>query len=150
MAESQPFHSEVLQIDGEDIHFVHVRSPEPDATALMLSLARPSSFSEFQGLVGELTDPRAHAGDPADAFHVVIPSYPGVDGASWKSDWHPLRVAATFGELMARLGYDRYGVHGNDDGGALVAQEMSRLASDQVVGVHVLEHSIRDFFRKVI
>ncbi|MFX0580440.1 epoxide hydrolase family protein [Nocardia nepalensis] len=126
------------EIDGQKIHFVHVRSPEPDAMPLLLAHGWPSSFTEFLGLVGELTDPRAHGGDPADAFHVVIPSYPGVafSGPTRAASWHPVRIAATFNELMIRLGYDRYGVHGNDSG-ATIAPEMGRLAPEKVVGVHV-------------
>ncbi|MFQ6331018.1 epoxide hydrolase family protein [Nocardia sp. CWNU-33] len=126
------------EIDGQNIHFVHVTSPEPDATPLILLHGWPSSFTEFLGLVGELTDPRAHGGDPADAFHVVIPSYPGFafSGPTQVAGWHPVRMAAAFNELMDRLGYDCFGVHGND-GGAIVAPEMGRLAPDQVIGVHV-------------
>ncbi|WP_067721978.1 epoxide hydrolase family protein [Nocardia yamanashiensis] len=128
------------QIDGQRIHFVHVRSPEPDATPLLLAHGWPSSFTEFLGLVGELTDPRAHGGDPADAFHVVIPSYPGYafSGPTREAGWHPVRMATAFNELMDRLGYDRYGVHGND-GGAIVAPEMGRIAPDRVIGVHVTQ-----------
>ncbi|MBF6183391.1 epoxide hydrolase family protein [Nocardia otitidiscaviarum] len=126
------------EIDGQRVHFVHVRSPEPDATALMLTHGWPSSFVEFLGLVAELTDPRTHGGDPADAFHVVIPSHPGFafSGPTTRVGWTSERIAATYVELMARLGYDRYGVHGND-AGALVAPELGRIAPDQVIGVHV-------------
>jgi pimeloyl-ACP methyl ester carboxylesterase len=126
------------EIDGQNIHFVHVKSPEPDATPLMLTHGWPSSFTEYLGLVGELTDPRSHGGDPADAFHVVIPSYPGFafSGPTHTAGWNPMRMAAAFNELMSRLGYDRFGVHGND-GGAIVSPEMGRLAPDKVLGVHV-------------
>jgi pimeloyl-ACP methyl ester carboxylesterase len=126
------------EIDGQNVHFVHVRSPEPDATPLLLAHGWPSSFTEYLGLVEELTDPRAHGGDPADAFHVVIPSYPGFtfSGPTDRVGWTSERTAAAFNELMSRLGYDRYGVHGND-AGALVVPEMGRLAPDNVVGVHV-------------
>ncbi|WP_406236559.1 epoxide hydrolase family protein [Nocardia sp. NBC_01009] len=126
------------EIDGQNIHFVHVRSPEPDATPLLLVHGWPSSFTEFLGLIDELTDPRTHGGDPAHAFHVVIPSYPGFafSKPADRAGWHPVRVAAVFNGLMARLGYDRFGVHGND-GGAIVAPEMGRLAPDKVIGVHV-------------
>ncbi|WP_433727489.1 epoxide hydrolase family protein [Nocardia sp. CA-129566] len=126
------------EIDGQKIHFVHVRSPEPDAMPLLLAHGWPTTFTEFLGLVGELTDPRAHRGDPADAFHVVIPSYPGFafSGPTRTAGWHPVRIAAVFNELMIQLGYDRYGVHGNDSG-ATVAPEMGRLAPENVVGVHV-------------
>ncbi|NGN62299.1 epoxide hydrolase [Streptomyces sp. A7024] len=126
------------EIDGQNIHFVHVRSPEPDATPLLLGHGWPSSFVEYLGLVGELTDPRAHGGDPADAHHVVIPSYPGYafSGPTHDIGWTPTRMAAAFNELMIRLGYDRFGVHGND-GGAIVGPEMARLAPDRVRGLHL-------------
>ncbi|WP_329405102.1 epoxide hydrolase [Nocardia vinacea] len=128
------------EIDGQTIHFVHVTSPEPDAMPLLLAHGWPSSFTEFLGLVGELTDPRAHGGDPSDAFHVVIPSYPGFafSGPTHTAGWRPTRMAAAFDELMNRLGYDRYGVHGNDCG-AIVAPELGRFAPDRVVGVHVTQ-----------
>ncbi|MGW4241413.1 epoxide hydrolase family protein [Nocardia sp. NPDC004722] len=128
----------VTEIDGQRIHFVHVVSPEPDATPLLLASGWPSSFTEFLGLVAKLTDPRSHAGDPASAFHVVIPSYPGhgFSGPSRVPGWPPGRTAAIYHDLMLRLGYDRYGVHGNEIG-ASVAPEMGRLAPEQVIGVHV-------------
>ncbi|MEU6587246.1 epoxide hydrolase family protein [Nocardia sp. NPDC046763] len=128
----------ITEIDEQRIHFVHVISPEPDATPLLLVPGWPSSFTEFLGLVPKLTDPRSHAGDPASAFHVVIPSYPGYafSGPARVPGWRPVRTAAVYHELMLRLGYDRYGVHGNDVG-AIIAPEMGRLAPEQVIGVHV-------------
>ncbi|GAA5104717.1 epoxide hydrolase family protein [Nocardia iowensis] len=120
----------VTEIDGQSIHFVHVRSANPDATALMLTHGWPSSFVEFLGLVEGLTD----------QFHVVIPSYPGFafSGATHDTGWGARRIAAAFTELMRRLGYERYGVHGND-GGAIVSPEMGRLAGERVLGVHVTQ-----------
>ncbi|WP_214317862.1 epoxide hydrolase family protein [Nonomuraea sediminis] len=117
------------EIDGQNVHFVHVRSADPDAIPLMLLHGWPSSFTEYVGLVDELT---------ASGFHVVIPSYPGFafSGPTTEPGWHPVRMAAAFNELMSRLGYDRFGVHGND-AGAIIAPEMGRLAPDRVIGVHV-------------
>ncbi|HEY3506490.1 MAG TPA: epoxide hydrolase [Actinocatenispora sp.] len=125
-------------IDGQTIHFVHVRSPEPDATPLMLTHGWPNTFTEYLDLVGPLTDPRSYGGDPADAFHVVIPSYPGFafSGPTTQAGWTPERMARAFAELMRRLGSDRYGVHGND-GGAIVSPYVGRVDPDRVIGVHV-------------
>ena len=125
-------------IDGQTIHFLHVRSQEPGALPLILSHGYPGSFLDFVGLIGPLTDPRAHGGDPADAFHVVIPSLPGFGFSTpvLESGWEASRTARAFAELMARLGYERYGVHGYDIG-AGVSGELPKSAPDAVVGVHV-------------
>ena len=128
----------LTEIEGQRIHFLHVRSPEPDALPLMLVHGWPGSFVEFLDVIGPLADPAAHGGDPADAFHLVVPSIPGfgwsspLAGTGWTSD----RVAGAFVELMARLGYERYGVQGGDYG-AIVAPAMGRRAPDAVAGVHV-------------
>lgn len=125
-------------IDGQDIHFLHVRSPEPDAMPLVLVHSWPGSFVEFANMIGPLTDPRAYGGNPVDAFHVVAPSIPGfgfsvpVREVGWTSG----RTARAFAELMRRLGYERYGAHGGDIG-AGVAGSMSPVDPDRVVGVHV-------------
>ena len=105
-------------IDGQTIHFLHVRSPEPDALPLILTHGWPGSFVEFLDLIGPLTDPRAHGGDPADAFHVVIPSLPGFGFSSplAETGWELARTAKAWVELMRRLGYERYGAHGGDIG----------------------------------
>ena len=125
-------------IDGTNLHFLHIRSPEPAATPLLLLHGWPGSVVEFLELVGPLTDPAAHGGDPADAFHLVIPSLPGFgfSGPVAEPSLSYGRIAAVLVELMARLGYDRYGVQGGDVG-AFVAPEVGRLAPGQVVGVHV-------------
>jgi epoxide hydrolase len=126
------------EIDGQLIHFLHVESSEPNAMPLMLIHGWPGSFVEFIDLIGPLTDPVAHGGDPADAFHVVIPSVPGhgfsvpLSAPGWNHD----RIAAAFVTLMARLGYDRYGVQGGDIG-AFLAPLMGRLDPEHVSGVHV-------------
>jgi pimeloyl-ACP methyl ester carboxylesterase len=125
-------------IDGQTVHFLHVRSPEPDALGLVLTHGWPNSFVEYLELIGPLTNPRAHGGDPADAFHVVVPSIPGFafSGPTFEPGWNRYRTARAWVELMNRLGYDRYGTHGND-AGAYIAPEVGRLAPDEVVGVHV-------------
>jgi pimeloyl-ACP methyl ester carboxylesterase len=125
-------------VDGVNLHFLHVRSPEPEATPLLLIHGWPGSVVEFQELIGPLTDPRAHGGDPADAFHVVVPSIPGhgFSGPLAETGWNHGRIAGAFVELMARLGYDRYGAQGGDIG-AFEAPLVGRLAPGQVIGVHV-------------
>ncbi|GAA3619457.1 epoxide hydrolase [Nonomuraea rosea] len=125
-------------IDGANVHFLHVRSAEPDATPLMLIHGWPGSVVEFLDLIGPLTDPVAHGGAAADAFHLVIPSLPGYgfSGPLPGTGWTDGRTAAALTELMARLGYDRYGVQGGDVG-AFLAPLMGRAAPENVVGVHV-------------
>jgi pimeloyl-ACP methyl ester carboxylesterase len=125
-------------IDGQTVHFLHVRSPEPGATPLMLIHGWPGSFVEFLDLIGPLSDPRAHGGDPADAFHLVIPSIPGHAFSRPLSapGWNRRRIATAFAELMGRLGYERYGVQGGDEG-AFIGPEMGRVDPHHVVGVHV-------------
>jgi hypothetical protein len=106
-------------IDGQQIHFLHVRSPEPHALPLILTHGWPSSPVEFLALIGPLTDPAAHGGDPADAFDLVIPSLPGYGFSTPVSEpgWGNLfRVAQAWAQLMARLGYERYAIHGTDVG----------------------------------
>jgi epoxide hydrolase len=125
-------------IDGQNVHFLHVRSPEPYALPLILTHGWPNSVVEYLGLVGPLTDPRAHGGDPADAFDVVVPSLPGFaySGPTTEAGWDAQRTAKAWAELMRRLGYARYGAHGND-AGAIVAPLQGRLDHDHVIGVHV-------------
>ncbi|HCU52620.1 MAG TPA: epoxide hydrolase [Micromonosporaceae bacterium] len=125
-------------IDGQRIHFLHVRSPEPDAFPLVLTHGWPGSIVEFLDLIGPLTDPRSHGGDPADAFHVVIPSLPGFgfSGPTADGGWDRARIGRAWAELMRRLGYERYGAQGGDIGGA-VSPELGRADPDRVVGVHV-------------
>ncbi|MGC4996895.1 epoxide hydrolase family protein [Streptomyces sp. DT195] len=125
-------------IDGANVHFAHIRSPEPDATPLIITHGWPGSFAEFERIAGPLTDPRAHGGDPADAFHLVLPSIPGFgfSGPTRESGWEYRRVAAAFAELMDRLGYDRYGAQGGD-WGAAVSRELGRVHPERVIGVHL-------------
>lgn len=128
------------EIQGANIHFIHVRSPEPDALPLLLTHAWPSSIAEFLDVIGPLSDPRSHGGDPADAFHLVIPSVPGFgfSGSSLDAGWSIARIAKAWTELMHRLGYDRYGVHGSDCG-ALVSREMGLQHAEGLLGLHVLQ-----------
>jgi pimeloyl-ACP methyl ester carboxylesterase len=126
------------EIDGQNVHFLHVRSPEPDALALILTHGWPGSVVEFLKVIGPLTDPAAHGGDPADAFHLVIPSLPGFgfSGPPREAGWNTGRTAVAWAQLMSRLGYERYGAQGGDLG-SFVAPELGRAATEQVVGVHV-------------
>jgi pimeloyl-ACP methyl ester carboxylesterase len=125
-------------IDGANLHFAHVRSPEPDATPLIITHGWPGSIVEFTEVAGPLSDPRAHGGDPADAFHLVIPSIPGfgLSGPTRQTGWEFQRVAAAFAELMERLGYRRYGAQGGD-WGAAISRELGRTRPDQIIGVHL-------------
>ncbi|MEU9716904.1 epoxide hydrolase family protein [Streptomyces sp. NPDC047976] len=125
-------------IDGARVHFAHVRSPEPDALPLLMTHGWPGSYVEFLKVAGPLTDPRAHGGDPADAFHLVLPSIPGFgpSGPTTETGWEFKRVARAFGVLMERLGYDAYGVQGGD-WGAAVSRELGRVRPGNVVGVHL-------------
>jgi pimeloyl-ACP methyl ester carboxylesterase len=125
-------------IDGANVHFLHVRSREPHALPLLLTHGWPGSIVEFLNAIGPLTDPRAHGGDPADAFHLVIPSIPGygLSGPTREPGWTTGRVARAWAELMARLDYQRYGAQGGD-WGAFVSPELGRVDPDHVIGVHV-------------
>jgi hypothetical protein len=122
-------------IDGQTIHFAHLRSPEPD---LILTHGWPNTFLEYLDLADPLTNPRAHGADPTDAFHLVIPSLPGFgfSGPTTQPGWDARRTAHAWAELMARLGYRGYGAHGND-AGAIVAPLQGRVDPDHVLGVHV-------------
>jgi pimeloyl-ACP methyl ester carboxylesterase len=126
------------EIDGQHLHFLHVPSPEPDALPLVLTHGWPGSIVEFLDVIGPLTDPRAHGGDPADAFHLVIPSLPGFgfSGPTREPGWHTTRIAKAWAELMHRLGYDRYAAQGGDFG-ALITPDLGRVDPDHVVGLHV-------------
>ncbi|MBB5131906.1 pimeloyl-ACP methyl ester carboxylesterase [Thermocatellispora tengchongensis] len=125
-------------IDGQNVHFLHVRSPEPDALPLILTHGWPGSVFEFLDVIGPLTDPRAHGGDPADAFHLVIPSIPGygLSGPTCDTGWDVRRIAAAWAELMDRLGHHRYGAQGGD-WGSVISRELAVLAPDKVAGVHL-------------
>ncbi|KAB2340777.1 epoxide hydrolase family protein [Actinomadura rudentiformis] len=128
----------ITRIDGVDVHFLHVRSPEPNALPLLLAHGWPGSVVEFLDVIGPLTDPRSHGGDPGDAFHLVIPSMPGFgfSGPVKETGWNIGRVAQAYKELMSRLGYEKYGTQGGDMG-AFVAPALGKAATENVVGVHV-------------
>ncbi|WP_307849397.1 epoxide hydrolase family protein [Qaidamihabitans albus] len=129
----------VTEIHGQRVHFLHVRSPEPDALPLVMVHGWAATFAEFLDVIDPLTDPRAHGGDPADAFHLVIPSPPGFafSGPTRKAgDANSDRYAEVTAELMARLGYDRYGAQGGDLG-SFVSPQLGRIDTEHVAGVHV-------------
>lgn len=128
----------VARIDGQRIHFLHVRSGAPGALPLILTHGWPGSVAEFVDIIGPLTDPGSHGGDPADAFHVVVPSVPGFGFSTplREPGWNHRRIALAWAELMRRLGYDRYGAQGGDTG-CVVSPELGRVAPDHVVGVHI-------------
>jgi pimeloyl-ACP methyl ester carboxylesterase len=130
-------------IDGQTIHFLHARSPEPDALPLVVSHGFPGSVAEFLGVIGPLTNPRAHAGDPGDAFHLVIPALPGFGFSSPLAGqgWTVARAASAWAELMLRLGYGRYGAQGGDLG-ALLAPELGHVDPERVVGIHLNAASV--------
>ena len=127
-------------IDGQTIHFLHVRSAEPDALPLLLLHGWPGSVLEFAGMIGPLTDPKAHGGDPSHAFHVVVPSLPGYgfSGPTAAPGWDSSRMARAFSTLMDRLGYQRWGAVGGDTG-ALVGRELGILAPAGLIGVHLMQ-----------
>jgi epoxide hydrolase len=125
-------------IDDQNVHFLHVRSPEPEALPLLITHGWPGSIVEFLDIIGPLTDPAAHGGDAADAFHIIAPSIPGFgfSGPTHETGWDTARVARAWATLMSRLGYERYGAQGGDTG-ALVSPELGRLDPDHVMGIHV-------------
>jgi pimeloyl-ACP methyl ester carboxylesterase len=124
--------------DALGIHFIHARSPEAGATPLVLTHGWPGSVVEFLEVIGPLTDPVAHGGDAADAFHVVAPSLPGY-GFSEKPSrpgWDVHRIARAWSELMTGLGYAHYGAQGGD-WGAMVTTSLGQQRPGEVIGVHV-------------
>ena len=125
------------EIDGQSIHFLHVRSREPNPLPLVLVHGYPGSFVDYVGLIGPLTDPRAHGGSAIDAFDVVIPSVPGFGFSVPVNEpgWHINRTTGAIAQLMERLGYGRYGAHGYDIG-AGIAGDLGKVAPDAIVGLH--------------
>jgi pimeloyl-ACP methyl ester carboxylesterase len=128
----------LAEADGQRIHAIHARSPEPDALPLLLVHGWPGSVAEFLDAIGPLTDPGAHGGDPRDAFHVVVPSLPGFgfSGPTATPGWHPRRIASAFADLMDALGYKRYGAQGGD-WGSVVSTNVADLKPEAVVGLHL-------------
>jgi pimeloyl-ACP methyl ester carboxylesterase len=126
------------EIDGISVHFLHVRSPEPGATPMILTHGWPGSFAEFTSVIGPLTDPRAHGGDPDTAFHLVVPSIPGFgfSGRPAEPGWDMVRIAAAWAELMRRLGYHSYVAQGGDLG-AWISLTLAGVDLPHVRGAHV-------------
>ena len=126
------------RIDGLDVHFVHQRSPEPDALPLVLVHGWPGSFVEFAHVIGPLADPVAHGGRAEDAFHVVAVSLPGFGFSDKPGErgYSPDRMAAMVATLMARLGYERYGAQGGD-WGSVVARFLAMDDTEHVAGLHL-------------
>jgi pimeloyl-ACP methyl ester carboxylesterase len=128
------------EIDGQTIHFLHVRSPHEGATPLILAHTYPGSFVDYLDMIGPLVDPVAHGGRAEDAFDVVVPDAPGFGFSQPVTDsgWTVGRVAAAYDTLMRRLGYESYGIHGSDNG-AMVARELGLLDPAGFLGLHVLQ-----------
>ncbi len=128
----------ITEIDGLDIHFIHVRSPHANALPLIMTHGWPGSFLEFVKLIGPLSDPESHGARAADAFDLVVPSMPGF-GFSARPQapgWNPERIAGAWEELMRRVGYERYVSQGGD-WGAVVTDVMGRHAPEGLAGIHV-------------
>jgi pimeloyl-ACP methyl ester carboxylesterase len=126
------------EIDGVDIHFIHVKSPHTGALPLIMTHGWPGSVIELLGTVGPVTDPTTHGGRAEDAFDLVLPSLPGYgfSGEPAETGWDPGRVARAWAELMRRLGYTRYVAQGGDLG-AIVTDVMGRQAPEGLVGIHM-------------
>jgi pimeloyl-ACP methyl ester carboxylesterase len=127
----------ITEIDGLDIHFMHIRSRHENALPLIVSHGWPGSVIEQLKIIEPLTDPTAHGGSAADAFHLVIPSMPGYgfSGKPTTTGWGPERIARAWATLMARLGYDRYAAQGGD-WGALIVDQMGVQAPKGLVAIH--------------
>ena len=127
----------MTEIDGVQIHFIHVRSPHEDAMPLVMTHGWPGSVIELLDVVGPLTDPAAHGASAGDAFHLVLPSIPGYGFSGEPSElgWNVGRVAKAWAELMRRLGYTRYVAQGGDVG-ASVTDAMARQAPTGLLGIH--------------
>ncbi|MDQ4213386.1 epoxide hydrolase [Microbacterium capsulatum] len=130
----------VAEIDGQDIHFIHVRSRHEGATPLLLAHTYPGSSVDYLDVIDRLVDPVAHGGRAEDAFDVVIPDAPGYGFSQpvTEAGWTMPRVARAYDRLMRGLGYGSYGVHGSDNG-AMVARELGLLNPEGFLGLHVLQ-----------
>jgi pimeloyl-ACP methyl ester carboxylesterase len=126
------------EIDGQTIHFIHVKSKEANAIPLLLMHGWPGSIVEFLHLIEPLTDPVRHGGKAEDAFDVVIPSLPGFafSGPTKEVGWNNVRIGKAFVELMRRLGYDKFALQGGD-AGAVIGPDMARLAPEKFIGLHL-------------
>jgi pimeloyl-ACP methyl ester carboxylesterase len=127
-------------IDGANVHFLHIRSPEPQALPLLLTHGWPGSVAEYLDILGPLTDPRRHGLDLTIAFHLVVPSLPGFgfSGPTPDTGWGPRRIARAWAVLMRRLGHERYGAVGSD-WGSFISLDLARIAPDNIVGAHVTQ-----------
>jgi pimeloyl-ACP methyl ester carboxylesterase len=127
------------EIDGIGIHFIHFRSPHADALPIVMTHGWPGSIVEFTKVIGPLADPTAHGGDAADAFYVVCPSLPGYgfSDAPAEPGWGIERIASAWAELMARLGYERYGAQGSD-WGTSVSTLIGRQDPEHVAALHLV------------
>jgi len=125
------------EIDGLDVHFIHVESPHENALPLIMTHGWPGSVIELLETIGPLTDPTAHGGRAEDAFHLVLPSIPGYGFSDEPTElgWGPIRIGQAWAELMGRLGYSRYVAQGGDVG-SQVTDAMGRLAPDGLIGIH--------------
>ncbi len=125
-------------IDGQCIHFIHVRSPESNATPLLLNHGYPGSIVEMLEMVEPLANPVKFGGDPGDAFHVVVPSIPGLGFSNpvTEAGWETARIAKAYARLMEQLGYEHYAVQGSDVG-AGICNELCLLEPDKVIGSHI-------------
>ena len=128
----------MTNIDGVDIHFIHVRSKHPNALPVIVTHGWPGSVIEQLKIIGPLTDPTAHGGSAADAFDVVIPSVPGYgfSGKPTGTGWDPDRIARAWAELMKRLGYTRYVAQGGD-WGTPISSAMARQTAEGLLGIHI-------------
>jgi pimeloyl-ACP methyl ester carboxylesterase len=126
------------EIDGVEIHFIHVRSQHENALPLIMTHGWPGSVIELLDIIGPLTDPTAHGGTPEDAFHLVLPSLPGYgfSGEPTERGWENGRIALAWAELMKRLGYTRYVAQGGDVGAA-VTDAMGRIGPEGLAGIHM-------------
>jgi len=127
----------ITEIDGVDIHFLHVKSKHADALPIIVTHGWPGSIIEQLKIIGPLTDPTAHGGSAADAFHVVVPSLPGhgFSGKPAVTGWDPIRIARAWSVLMQRLGYSRYVAQGGDWGNA-VTEQLALLKPKGLIGIH--------------
>jgi pimeloyl-ACP methyl ester carboxylesterase len=130
----------LTRIDGQRVHLLHVRSPQPGAIPLVLSHGWPGSIGDFLDVLGPLTQPDLHGARGAPAFDVVLPSLPGYgfSGPTTEPGWDADRIGRTWATLMGRLGYQRYAVGGND-AGSTVSMALARACPDAVIGVHVTQ-----------
>jgi hypothetical protein len=125
------------ELDGLNIHFIHVKSPHANALPLVMTHGWPGSIIELLEIIGPLTDPTAHGGNEEDAFHLVLPSVPGYGFSDEPTEvgWGPIRIGRAWHELMRRLGYTRYVAQGGDVG-SQVTDAMGRLSLDGLLGIH--------------